>query len=433
VNVRTQAPGDFGRRRGLRGLALIAVIVGIVAGAGSAGATTQTKFYGASVSPVSGEPVAANSNVTYTLTLKNESNSTQTVGSGNFWAPAGWTVNSVVSTPVHSLLFGDTWNISKQSGSTAPDGTKTDAVQFRAATNNDALTPGDSVSAQVVATAACTAGAAVWQTEVKQANNFSGNPGNDFQPTQGDVNTTVTVSPAALGSFVFNTIGTQKTNLQFTVTITAKDTCGNTKTDYSGTNAVLSGNPFTGTIDSQTWTNGVDTAKLTPTVSQLGAKLHVQDGAIGADSNKFNVVDDGLTCTTATITCELTNGTTTVDADTPTGNQLLNLGLVSGAGVTFTGCSGGALSGEAVVTVDPTNYTGPFTVTLTYDKSIAPGTGVSNFVVCKSNDNGATWEQLSPCKNHPSPPCISSRNRTGAGDLVETLLVTPTDPAYGTD
>jgi hypothetical protein len=433
VNVRASALGDFGRRRGLRGLALVAVIVGIVAGAGSAGATTQTKFYGASVSPTS--TAAASSSVEYTLTLENESNSTQTVGSGNFWAPAGWTVNSVVSTPVTST-DSHTWNISKQSGSTAPDGTKADAVQFRAATNNDALTPGSSVSAKVLATAACTAGAAVWQTEVKQANNFSGNPGNDFQPAAGDVNTTVTVSPAALGSFVFNTIGTQQTGVTFTVTVTAKDTCGNTKTDYSpGAGASLSGNLIgISPYPSLNWNTGVGTADLTPTASQLGAKLHYQDGAIGKDSNSFNVVDQKTTCSTTTIKCELTNGTTTVDADTPTGDQLLNLGLVSGSGVTLTGCtSGGVPSGEAVVTVDPTNYTGPFTITLTYDKSIAPGTGVANFVVCKSNDDGATWKQLSPCKNHPSPPCIVSRSRTGVGDLVENLLVTPTDPGYTTD
>ena len=406
---------------------LVAVMLGIVLSAGSAGATTQTKFYGASVSPTSG--VAANAMVTYTLTLKNEATSTQTLGSANFWAPSGWTVNSVRQSPVG-------WNVSTQSGSTAPDGTKADAVQFRAATNNDALTPGSSVFAQIVATTACTAGAAVWQTEAKQANNFSGNPGNDFQPAAGEVNTTVTVSPAALGSFAFNTIGTQQTGVKFTVTVTAKDTCGNTKTDYSGTNAVLSGN-LTGInpYPSLNWNTGVGTADLKPTASQLGAKLHVEDSVsgIGADSNSFNVVDQGTTCSATTIKCELTNGTTTIDAGTPTGDQLLNLGLVSGAGVTFTGCSGGALSGEAVVTVDPTNYTGPFTITLTYDKSIAPGTGVANFVVCKSNDDGLTWEQLSPCKNHPSPPCILSRNRTGAGDLVENLLVTPTDPAYGTD
>jgi hypothetical protein len=419
VNVRAQAPGDFGRRRGLRGLALVAVIVGIVAGAGSAGATTQTKFYGASATPTG--PIS-NSTVNYRLTLTNDSSSTQTLGSANFWAPLAWKVNSVASSPVTST-DSHTWNISAQSGSTAPNGSTTDVVQFRAKTNNDALSPGAQVTATVNVT--CQAGTAFWQTEAKQANNFSGSSGNDFLPVSGSPN-------IATGGFVFDPIGTQQKGVQFTVTVTATDGCGNTNTSYGG-GAVLSGNPFTGSIDSQTWASGVDTAKLTPTVSQLGAKLHIQDPTVGAaDSNTFAVVDALKTCDPSTVLCEL-GDTTKIDAPTPGTGQTLSLGLLSGTGVAFGTCAAGALPGEAIATVDPSGYTGPFTITLTYDKSIAPGTGVSNFVVCKSNDGGVTWEQLSPCKNHPSPPCISSRNRTGAGDLVETLLVTPTDPAYGTD
>jgi hypothetical protein len=306
---------------------LVAVMLVIVLSAGSAGATTQTKFYGASVTPS-----FANSTVTYTLTLKNDSSSTQTLGSANFWAPAGW----VLTTPTAvQSADGHSWSASTQSGSTAPDGSKNlNVVQLRANTNNDALAPGQQISTTVGVT--CTA-AGTWQTEAKQANNFSGSSGNDFLPVSGN-------------------------------------------------------------------------------------------------SNIATGCDQATTCYPTTIKCELTNGTTTIDADTPTTGKL-SLGLLSGSGVSFTGCpTTGALSGGAVAFVDPTNYPpGPFTITLTYDKSIAPGTGVSNFVVCKSNDGGLTWKQLSPCKNQPSPPCISSRNRTGAGDLVENLLVTPTDPAYGTD
>jgi hypothetical protein len=307
---------------------LVAVMVGIVLSAGSAGATTQTKFYGASVTPS-----FANSTVTYTLTLKNDSSSTQTLGSANFWAPVGW----VLTTPTAvQSADGHSWSASTQSGSTAPDGSKNlNVVQLRANTNNDALAPGQQISTTLGVT--CTA-AGTWQTEAKQANNFSGSSGNDFLPVSGN-------------------------------------------------------------------------------------------------SNIATGCDQATTCPAGSIKCELTNGTTTIDVTPPPGpGQTLSLGLLSGSGVTFAGCpTTGALSGGAIAVVDPSGYTSPFTVTLTYDKSIAPGTGVSNFVVCKSNDGGLTWKQLSPCKNQPSPPCISSRNRTGAGDLVENLLVTPTDPAYGTD
>jgi len=410
-----------------------------VIGIGSAGATTQTKFYGASVSPSSG--VAAKSRVTYTLTLKNKSNSTQTIGSSNFWAPSGWTVNSVPSIPVTSP-DGHSWNISMQSGSTSPNGTNDDVVKFRAATSSDALAPGQMVQASVDATASCTTGAALWQTETKQANSFSGSPGNDFQPAAGDLNTTVTVGAAALGSFVFDAIPTQTTGVSFTVTVTAYDSCLNKKTDYGG-GATLSGNLTGISTYPLTWdphTPGVGTASLTPIASQFSAKLHVADGAIAADSNTFNVLDTAGQCTATSGPCDVGNGTTTVDS-TLTGSQKLDIGLISGAAIgSFTptavnGCTAGApLGDEALVTIDPTGYTSAFTITLTYAKSIAPGTGVSNFVVCKSNDNGATWEQLSLCNSkHPSPPCIVSRSRTGVGALVETLYVSPTDPAWGTD
>ena len=423
-----------GRGRNMRRLALLIGIVAVTSGVGSATATTQTRFYGASISPVSG--VAANARVTYTLSLKNELNSTQPIGSANFWAPSGWTVNSVPTNPVTSP-DGHAWNISKQSGSTAPNGTTADVVAFRAATSSDALAPGQTVSATVVATSTCSTGTATWQTETKPAVDFSSSLGDDFQPAPGDVNTAVNVGPAALGGFAFDPIGTQKTGVAFTVTVTAFDTCGNTKTDYGG-GATLSGNlTGIGAYPSLAWqaNTGVGTAAVTPQSAQFSAKLHVQDGSVGADSNTFTVADETATCTSSA-PCELSNGTTTVDSPAPSGAQTLAVGLLSGdaVGGAFTGCtSGGPLPGEEVVTVDPSGYTSAFTITLTYSKSIAPGRGVANFVVCKSNDNGVSWKQLSLCKaKNPSPPCILSRNRTGVGDLVETLLVLPNDPAWGT-
>jgi hypothetical protein len=413
---------------------LLAVLLGVGLSAGSAGATSGTKLYGASVSPAS---VPGNARVTYTLTLSNESTTPQAIGSADFWAPAGWTVNSVPA----SVLSPDshTWNISSQTNSTAPDLSLTDVVLFRAATNGDKLDPGQSVSASVDATAPCAQGPATWQTQTKQANDFSG-AGNDIEPAPGDVNTTVAVGPAALGSFTIDSIGTQKQGVPFTVTVTAYDTCGVVKTDYSG-GAALTGN-LTGISSpySLSWgpTPGVGTANLTPTAAQLGAQVHVQDGTVGADSNPFDVLGAGTTCTATSGSCQLTdeNGTTTVKIPTPSGDESIDVGLLPGSLFgTFTGCSpNGPLAGESIVTIDPHGYTGPFTMTLVYGKKIAPGTGVPHFVVCKSNDGGATWEAISPCDNQqPVAPCILHRSRTGVGDLVETLLVSPEDPAWGTD
>lgn len=413
-------------------VALVGATFAVLMAVGSAGADTQTKFYGASVTPSA--VVAGQSSVSYTLTLTNEADSVQTLGSANFWAPAGWTVNSVPSSPVLST-GSHSWNISEQSGATAPDTTTADAVEFRAASNADALAPGESVSATVQATAACVAGPATWQTESKQANDFSG-VGNDFQPEAGDVATTVTVGQAGLAGFVFDSIGTQQVGVSFNVTVTAYDACGNVATDYNG-GATLSGtltgvsNPY----PALSWNHGVGTESLTAVHAQFSAKLHIEDGTSAADSNGFEVADKAATCDSSG-SCDVQYGATTFSAQAPSGSQTLQVGLLSGdvVGSSFTGCTSGApLPGEEVATVDPSGYTSPFTITLTYGKSIAPGTGVANFVVCKSSDNGATWEPLGLCKEkNPAPPCIASRHRTGVGALVETLLVSPEDPAWGT-
>ena len=415
-------------------VALAALMVGVVIGAGTAGASGPQKYYGASVTPSSG--VAANATATYTLTLTNESGGPQSLGSANFWAPPGWTVNSVPASVV--TLDGHDWNVFQASGSTAPDLSVTDVVELRAASNGDALDSGQSVSASIQATTPCTRGSAPWQTESKQANDFSG-AGNDFQPNLPNINTTVQVGPAALGSFAFDSIGTQKKGVTFTVTVTASDTCGQVKNDYTG-GATLSGNlTGLGAYPALTWGSGtgVGTADLTPASSQLGAQLHVQDG-VGADSNPFDVLGNGTTCTATSGSCQLTdeNGTTTVQIPTPTGGESIDVGLLPGSLFsTFTGCSAnGPLNGESIVTIDPHGYTGPFTMTLIYGKKIAPGTGVPHFVVCKSNDGGATWKAIGSCNNQqPVAPCILHRSRTGVGNLVETLLVSPEDPAWGTD
>ena len=63
---------------------------------------------------------------------------------------------------------------------TAAYNTTTRTIQFRAASSQNAIAPGQSVRATIQATAPSTAGHYTWLTQAKQSNSFSGPPGNDF-------------------------------------------------------------------------------------------------------------------------------------------------------------------------------------------------------------------------------------------------------------
>jgi hypothetical protein len=239
----------------------------------------------------------------------------------------------------------------------------------------------------------------------------------------------IAAGSGSLAGFSFDPIDRQAANTPFQVRVTATDTCGFTKTDYSG-GATLSGNlAGSPTYGPFAWANGVGTATVTPSVSQSGAVLTATDGQVMGQSNSFDIFDS--ICPASTL-CEASNGTTDVttlvDSNTPA-----TMGLMLGTpGAQFT-CNGSTNNAVgSLVTIDPRNYAGStFLVTLRYSKSVAPGTGVANFVVCLGKSG--TFTQLSPCKNKTGgTPCIDSRNRNGVGDLVIVLRLSPSDPVGGT-
>ena len=86
-----------------------------------------------------------------------------------------------------------------------------------------------------------------------------------------------------------------------------------------------------------------------------------------------------------------------------------------------------ACKGNAVKFIPPSNAAGIFEVLWGCDKSLCPGTGVSNFSMWLEKSD-LTIVRLDDCPN-PSPgdgdlPCIQRRSRTGVGDLLMTVWLT---------
>src|SRR5712691_10598453 len=153
-------------RRFLPPLALALALLGMLVP--RALADTTTKPYAVDVTA---HNVSAGSTQTFVATLTNETG-TQQLGSANLTVPDGFTI---VST-----------------GTPTPAGTATvvgDVVQLRGL----AAPAGSTVSVSIVAIAPCPPGIYAWSVIAKQANNFSGDPGNDltFDAANSNLNTTL--------------------------------------------------------------------------------------------------------------------------------------------------------------------------------------------------------------------------------------------------
>lgn len=150
-------------------LAAIAVLAaGLLGGAGSA--ATTTKPYTANVAP---SPVAGGATQTFQFTLANKA-SPHTLGSANVVIPAAW--GSAITGA--RLTTGPLPSGSSFSGTT---------VFLR----NAGIAAGTSTTIEIDVTVPCTTGSFTWGVTAKQANNFSGPPGNSFVLVQPSNLTTV--------------------------------------------------------------------------------------------------------------------------------------------------------------------------------------------------------------------------------------------------
>lgn len=417
------------KRFGMRGHARYGGVALVVAAAAVAVA-----FAAATAHAASNKPYSANVHRTlntpnsFTLTLTNDPKASQSLGSANFTAPAGFVLGGVTGI-----------------GGTGASGFNVTlsgrVVQFRAKSSSQALAKGQTVSADVTVTGGISGCAsATWIVEAKQSNDFSGTPGN-----------AMTLDPASdltpLGSFEIVDIGTPiavapfftPTILlqQYTSTTTAYDTCHNVK-NYSGaavTHHGLTGATYVpGGGQTLSWSGGTGTLKLTPSVSETDNTITVTDPTTGiSDTSNFFDTQQKICTFADTDACAWQNGNGSIKASAPkplTGS--LGVGFDPVANVSFVCGGSGSALGDTVITIAPHDTpTDDYQVTLVYSKQVS-GTGNANsFIFCISTDNGLTFTQLQACSTFsttPLPDCVVDQKRVTGGALQVILNLQPGDP-----
>jgi hypothetical protein len=152
----------------LTGLLVLAGLIAPTAVAAPSGKSFRADFDSAP------DPIPAGSTKPITTTISNDS-TTQQIGSSDITVPSGHTL------PVQSITI-------PQSPGTATRASAT-VIQVR----NLSLQPGASVTFSFLVKTPCQPGDYTWTLDGKQANNHSGNPGNNFllDLSRSDVTTTV--------------------------------------------------------------------------------------------------------------------------------------------------------------------------------------------------------------------------------------------------
>lgn len=443
----------FSSRRTTRYAALLLTLVGgAVIVVASAQATPTKKNVNAFVIVAS-----AQSNCTQPLVgqcfevhVQNDGSSNVTLGSTNFTAPTGWAVNSAVVTDAS----GHSWSACGGNGTTCGAG---NVVELRANSSGDALAAGQSVTAYADVSTNCAASgnSALWSQETKQANNFSGQPGNDFLGKSLDLN--------PLGSFSVTTdipsIVDRSATPSVTWTVSAQDTCGQTKaagaapgqaayrgtTPYSDsvTKTGLTGAGFNPALPSGlSWgaSSGVGTITVTPNTSEAGNQLTETDTPTGisTSSQSFVVVDELCTKTNGK-PCSVNdgqyhNGSVTTTLSTPNGTNPNkgSLGLGFDPSLDTTGCVQGAGQLGEKMFIFPSGIVGTYQVTITLTKAAVGKAPTSSLYICFKGErtvgtNG--WIVLQNCSNTVSDPCIVSRSGTSGGGVQFVLSLAPGDPS----
>lgn len=411
-------------------LALLCGLVVVMAVPGGA-AGPATKLYSVDIAPTT---AASGSTATYTLTLRNDPTSTHSLGSANVTVPtgSGFTVTDVGDAVASS---GETWSTLPRDG----------VIEFRASSSGDALAARESVSTQLTIVTDCDAtSGATWTTAAKQANSFSGPPGNDFKPVGDDPALSVTAGTGGgpLAALVFDPQPTdgEKGSPLPALTVRGVDDCGNTSTGATDTVEIdLGTNPSGAELEGTTTkalVNGVATFNdLTIDRSGLGYALtaSIVGGPSSEPSDPFDVFD--RLCTSDVDFCEAFDEEeqTYVKTDAPPIGGTMALSF-SGSGGTFScGDVTRAVIGSKM-TIDPrypADVTRAITATIIWDKSLTGGTGVANFVFCLSKNEGATFTVVRQCGKGVGLPCEVKRDRSGEGHLRIVIRLDPQDPIGG--
>lgn len=324
----------------------------------SAGAASGSKPYALTIAPgtptyetASGQ-VASGETVGITATVKNET-STQQLGSANLFWPAGFNVVSA-SASVGSASLAKSCSYLGASGGPC--------VELRQLN----LAPGTSATITLsVTTPACQQGSGFgWHAEAKQANNYSGSPGNDLTYDVSHSQPNSTLDGACSLSW-----STEPADAQTNATITANSYAAGsppavTVLDASNNPISTSTLPVTAALATNLFAtlNGTTTqpanggvasfAGLSINAAATGYELGASSGTLtGATSSPFNVTDQVVSCPA--------NGSCSVSDGTSNGNKALVNATTSSAGLLLESVNGNnsaQLKCSGYTSADPNTY-----------------------------------------------------------------------------
>jgi hypothetical protein len=436
-------------------LCAAAATLSLVLFAAPAGAAT--KPFTMVVSPAS---VAAGQAATFTVTLSNRTGEQQ-LGSADIMVPSAFTSVSVAD-PAEPATATATGNI----------------VHLR----NASVQPGGSIALRITATVpaslACSGSAFTWSVIAKQANDFNGTPGNDLNLNTADSRLTTTVT-GGCGVALRLVAGHQPQDARVDERITATDYDPSSSAPSIQVEVVDSaGNRVTSSTASITMalgpSVGLGALHGTMTVTASGGVASFSTlsidapgsytlqasspGLTAATSDAFRIDNVAVVCKEdVTCSASLANGTTTF-AVTAFANDRTDVGVLlldKGVGVQID-CRFDELTDYHELTATPTVIEGPDrakTVTSTIDKSVMnaqPNNGASFLQMCFGAPYTFATRPGTPLKGIDTngdsvadffygllpdcgtAPCVSSRNKTKAGDgvIVTQAPAGTNDPAY---
>jgi hypothetical protein len=445
VYVRTRGGRAMVKARiGIAAASVAVVAGGLLAafGATAAGAAASCSSPGKCfLTTVDPQSVAAGDSQTFTFTVKNEA-TTQTLGSVQVTAPAGFTITNA-SAPVGNASY-----------------TASSALFL-----NLGLSPTQSATLSVQASAPCSSAASGWSVEAKQSNQFNG-PNNTFVLDSGS-SLGATVSGSCSLAFLTEPAGglagspiTSQVGQPAAANPVSVEVLGGDNKVVTSSSAVITlaigANPGSGTLSGTTQvqaSQGVASfANLV--IDQTGWPYTLVATSPGitpqpsATSSFFGIYGAWLSCSGGPCSGSSQTKTTTgtVTTSSATSGQFLGVGL---GGVTFA-CGGSYQPLSDPLNFDVLNPSGTtsnalFTVTLEISKQLVQSSGhpgASSWQVCFGSNvpfpaqlgtslgpiviGGVNYYTglLLDCTNSTpaNTPCVLSRNKDNAGNVIVTFL-----------
>jgi hypothetical protein len=432
---------------GATGMLLAAMFAAPAAGSQSSCASSAGKCFAVTVSP---STPPAGGTVSFTFTVTNEA-STQQVGSFRITAP----VNFVIT------------------DASVPSPATASHTSSSALFANMSVSPATSITGTVTAVLPCSGGSYQWGMEVKQSNDFSGLPGNDFQldpASAGNLSGTLSgscslaftsdgqpngtaVSPAMIHSGFGSSGGPVK--------VAVLDASGQTIANPAATGPVavtvaIGSNPGSGNLLGTTTvqaSGGVASfSDLSIDHSGSGYTLTATTTSPGiaasAPSDHFTIFGSLKTCSgagpgcSASLSSTSTTGTVTASSFTST-NPLLGAGI-GGAGY---GCStyqsfSEPFSFDVFSTTGVADPSAQFSGLLDISRSTVQASGRSkaaSWQLCYASTEpftaqlgtagtavigGVTFNTglLPDCSSTQGAPCVQARAKGNGGDILVTFL-----------